>query len=133
MIERVEGPYLSSMKKFIVILAILFSCKKESVNKPLATDQPQVVSYTFASVRDGGEQRPRFDVNIKSDTDSVLKLELYRVPSTLVWYVDKPITGKYIMYDHLSNYPTGAENVFYFFVFVMKDGTTVQGKPFQVY
>lgn len=116
---------------FAVVLFIT-SCTKENNNAAIPNDTPRVESYKFFSIRDGGEQRPAFDVTITSN-DNVKKLDLVLSPSTIRYSIDNPATGTYRMYDHISIYPTYAQSYFYYFVFELKDGSKIIGNPFQVY
>ena len=119
------------MRKYLVIMMIFASCAKDAVNRP-ANTEPSITNYTFKSVHDGGGERPQFTVKVVSDSNVVAKLELIR-GSFAAWEVIKPVTKTYIMYDHIIDYPTYVQQIFYHFSFLKKDGTRVNLPPFQVY
>lgn len=122
------------MKKYLFIALVLFaSCKKDTASRPAQTVEPSIVSYTVASVRDGGSNKPQFTVSLISDSSVVSKVELVRGVNITVWEVIKPVTGTYIMHDHLQDYPTAPMMIFYHFRFIKKDGSKVETNEFQVY
>jgi len=64
----------------------------------------------------------------------VKKFSIYRVPAVEVWYQDNPQSKAYVMYDHvIDDYPTYSQNVWYYFVWEMADGTQTILNKFQVY
>ena len=122
------------MKKYLIIALIAFaSCKKETATNNLVTDNPSVTSVKFYKVLEAGAYHPMFDVTIISDTNTVAKIELYVGYMTLRWEVYNPKNGTYRMYDHIGEFPTYTQSVYYHFQFVKKDGTKIKLPDFQVY
>lgn len=123
------------MKKYLIIAAIAFiSCSKESLKqRPVTEVEPEIVSCTWVEIRDGGGFRPRFTVVIKSDTNTVAKVELIAEYASVRWEVYKPGNGTYIMYDHIADFPTYVDYAYYHFQFIKKDGSKLRLPDFQVY
>ncbi|MFT3679431.1 MAG: hypothetical protein QM791_04110 [Ferruginibacter sp.] len=122
------------MKNLFIALLLLFcSCKKESTtNTPQENNQPRIVDYVVSKIFEAGAMHPKFTVNIISDPSIVEQVQLLR-GTGVCWYIDSPSSGQYIMYDHLSEWPTYEQFVYYHFEFHKKDGSKISTTPFQVY
>lgn len=123
-----------------VVMTMATSCTKETlstVNSEPTIEpaiEPKITSVAFYRVQAGSNISVGFTVNLMADSTIISKVALMRVGSTQIrWEVKKPITGRYIMYDHLGDYPTYSEHAMYFFSFIKKDGKTIDTTPFQVY
>ena len=124
------------MKSYILIAAILFaSCRKETAPPQTlrATVDPSVTSVSFVPLYYAGDFHPKFTVSLVADSNNVDKVILYMVPLIMRWEIIKPTTGTYIMYDHISTFPTYSTSRFYYLSFIKKDGSVINEKPFQVY
>jgi hypothetical protein len=128
------------MKKLItsltILVIVLVSCSKEQPYRAaLIAEDPKVVRYNFFKVSAGSNESVGFDVVLSiPDTNAVTEIKLLRIPYSLRWEVLKPKSGLYRMYDHLiSDYPNYGQDVWYFFEFKMKNGTSVFVDKFQVY
>lgn len=130
------------MKKlfYLAALVLVTSCTKNSeqlrqdTQPSVAGQQPTVMSYSFSRVTSGSNESVKFNVALSvPDTSIVKRFVVYRMPTTMVWYVNAPRTQSYAMYDHLGDYPTYSENVWYYFVWEMKSGETIILNKFQVY
>lgn len=115
----------------VIILA--FSCTKSNDIQPAQNDDPKIVSCTWVSVTEAGGQHPKFTVSLIADSNKVSSVRLYWGASNFRWEVKSPVTGSYIMYDHISEFPTAVESRYYYFIFFKKDGSTVPTTPFWVY
>lgn len=128
------------MKKITLILLIsafvLTGCSKPTEQLTTTTQQTQaatVSNYSYFKVLEAGETHIGFNVTVAAQPDQVKRLVLYRVPNILRYYITKPVTGSYVMYDHISLYPTGyGLPTFFYFEFEMNDGSRVTGESFEV-
>lgn len=131
------------MKKLILIsitaLALVFtSCTKESQDSLIAqqaqpNSQANVVSYSFFPVQEAGETHIGFNVAISVVANSVKKFSLIKIPEMPRFNISNPTTGSYIMYDHITGYPSGYSlPYYYYFVFEMNDGSKVKTSEFEV-
>lgn len=131
----------NNLTSFVIMLllftAILSSCNKQdsfgSTQSTTTTVDPSVTSWKAYPVYTGATQHIGFDVVLDVPASNVKRVVLYMNPSYLRWYVDAPKSGKYIMYDQISDFPTYAEGRWYHFEFEMNDGTIKVLPKFQVY
>jgi len=125
------------MKKVLYLLFLLavaiFSCSKSTEKIASNSPDPSIEKVSFYRAYAGSNVSVGFAVDLISDSVSVDKVSLYMLPGYLRWEVQNPKTGRYIMYDHVGDYPTYTQNVFYYFEFHKRDGKTVKTTPFQVY
>lgn len=122
------------MKKYILLLfAVAFlSCKKQSA-RPLAdSNGPDVTNYTVQKVWEAGAPHPMFMVDVVANGEAI-RLLLVRGFDVTAWEVSDPKTGTYKMYDHLQEWPSYAQSIFYHFSFTLKAGGVKNLAAFQVY
>lgn len=122
-----------------ICLAVLcLSCnKRDNFDQPATTANanPVVNNYKFFPVSSGANVSVAFDVTVDIAVPSrVKRLNLYKSPASLRYYVENPTSGTYRLYDHIaSEFPTYPQNAFYYFTFEMTDGSIISLNPFQVY
>lgn len=130
------------MKKLILIFAFacaMAACTKQSdsVNSRYSAQvqsDPGISSYIVTKVAEAGGDHPKFTVTLNiPDSLKVKKINLYRVPLLLRWTVNNPRSTTYIMYDHVSEYPSWTQSIYYNFEFEMTDGRKIELDPFWVY
>lgn len=117
-------------------LLLLASCSKQSLdsiqsNQALA---PTVENMTFSPAYAGASMSIKFTFTMNISTQ-VTKVTLIRVNGLLrLWYKNDPQTGAVTTYDHMvDGWPTYGQSAFYFFEFILADGSKTVTEPFQVY
>lgn len=124
------------MKPFlfaIVLFLIVPGCSKNT-DRLNDSQKPSVASVLFSPVYAGSNASVKFDVDLNiPDSNIVLRVRLFRLPSLEVWKVEKPKTGNYIMYDHVGDYPLYNAFAYYQFEFDLTDGSKILPDKFQVY
>lgn len=118
----------------LLILSTVACTKKADTNARVAatTTSDSTITYTYNPAYAGSTVSVQFNVTLKSA--DIVKIELYRSPSTLLYDVSNCKPGNYSLYDHIAgSYPTAAQSMFYYFALTNKAGTITTTKSFQVY
>jgi hypothetical protein len=127
------------MKNFILFAAIVLvtaSCTKNSEQLNTSSEQPSVISHRFFKVAAGSNESVACDVTLNiPDESKVSKVEMWNWSARQMrWESFSPKSGVYRMYDHvIGDYPSYGEQIYYYWVFKMKDGTEITTDKTQCY
>lgn len=117
------------MKTALVVLFLslsLASCKKNTNNTPsITTLIPRCEGGTVKSIA--------IPFNFKTNGTSVIKIELYKSPSTKISEINALSDGTYTLYHSNTTCPKQSDNIYYYFTITKGDNTTLSTTPFQVY
>lgn len=113
---------------------LLLSCSKQSSDLLQSNQAPTVENITFAPAYAGSNLSIKFTFTLNVSTQ-VTKVTLIRANGLLrLWYKNDPQSGAVTTYDHMvDSFPTYGQSAFYFFEFIMGDGSKTVTEPFQVY
>lgn len=118
------------------LIFLLVSCSKQSLDS-LQSNQdaaPTIENMTFSPAYAGSNMSIKFTFTLNVTTP-IQKITLIRTNGLLrLWYKNDPQTGPVTTYDHMvDTWPTYPQSAFYFFEFIMADGSKILTEPFQVY
>lgn len=125
------------MKTFVslALVLLLASCTKQSTDLRESQDSaPTIENMAFSPAYAGSNMSIKFTFTMNIPTP-VTKVTLIRTNGLQrLWYKNNPESGAIITYDHMvSGWPTYPQSAFYFFEFIMADGSKTLTEPFQVY